>query len=58
MLVEDKVVVELKVVEQVQKLHEAELLSYLRLSGRRFGLLINFNVAQLRRGIKRVVNGL
>ncbi|PKM46476.1 MAG: GxxExxY protein [Gammaproteobacteria bacterium HGW-Gammaproteobacteria-1] len=58
MLVADRVVVELKVVEQLQKIHEAQLLSYLRLSGKRLGLLINFNVTQLRGGIRRVVNGL
>jgi len=58
MLVADREVVELKVVEQPQKIHEAQLLSYLRLSGKRLGLLINFNVVQLRSGIRRVVNGL
>lgn len=56
-LVEHKVVVELKSVGKVLPLHVAQLLTYLRLSGTRVGLLINFNVAHLRQGIRRVVNG-
>jgi GxxExxY protein len=57
-LVERKLVVELKAVETLQPLHFAQLLSYLRLSGCRLGLLINFNAPRLRQGIRRVVNGL
>jgi GxxExxY protein len=55
-LVEDRVVVELKAVETLLPVHEAQLLTYLRLTDKRVGLLINFNVPVLRRGIKRMVN--
>ncbi|MCI0352263.1 MAG: GxxExxY protein [Acidobacteriales bacterium] len=55
-LVADEVVVELKTVEHLLALHQAQLLSYLRLSNKRIGLLINFNVVHLRDGIKRMVN--
>jgi GxxExxY protein len=58
LLVEDVVIVELKVVERLAPIHEAQLLSYLKLSDRRVGLLINFHVRHLRDGIKRMVNGL
>ena len=58
LLVAEKVIVELKVVERLLPVHEAQLLSYLRLSGKKLGLLINFNVAVLKDGIKRVVNQL
>ncbi len=57
LLVEDKVIVELKCVEALTSLFEAQLLSYLRLSGIGVGLLINFHVKHLRDGIKRMVNG-
>ncbi len=56
-LVEDTVILELKSVAEVHPLHKAQLLSYLRLSGRKVGLLMNFNVERLRDGISRVVNG-
>lgn len=55
LLVEDAVIVELKSVEKVLPLHQSQLLSYLKLSGIRTGLLINFNVRHLRHGIKRMV---
>ena len=58
LLVEDKVIVELKAVERLEPIHEAQLLSYLKLSGYRVGLLINFNVKVLKQGIKRLVNNL
>ena len=58
LLVEDAVVVELKVVEQILEIHKAQLLSYLKLSGKKVGLLINFNQVHLRDGIRRLVNGL
>ena len=58
MLVANKVVVELKVVEQILPVHEAQLLSYLRLSGCRLGLLVNFNSPVLKSGIRRIVNNL
>ena len=57
LLIEDMVVVELKSVQEVLPIHEAQLLSYLKLSGRRVGLLINFNVLQLKHGIFRKVVG-
>ena len=54
LLVEDRVVVELKF-ESLAAIHEAIILTYLRLSGRRLGLLINFNVNVLRDGVKRYI---
>jgi GxxExxY protein len=56
LLVEDAVLVELKAVESIEPIHEAQLLSYLKLSGYQIGLLINFNVRMLKQGIKRLVN--
>lgn len=55
MLVEDMVIVELKAVEQMTPLFEAQLLTYLKLTGLRLGYLINFNSALLKQGIKRMV---
>ena len=55
-LVQDRVVIELKVVENILPVHSAQLLSYLRLSGKTIGLLMNFNVPILKQGIKRVIN--
>lgn len=57
LLVEHRVIVEIKSVETIHPIHEAQLLSYMRLSGIRVGLLINFNVLHLRDGIKRMVDG-
>jgi GxxExxY protein len=54
-VVEQAVIVELKSVDKIAPIHEAQLLSYLRLSHRRLGLLINFNVLHLKDGIKRMV---
>jgi GxxExxY protein len=56
LLVENQVVVELKAVERLERIHEAQLLSYLKLSGHSVGLLINFNVEVLKNGIKRLAN--
>lgn len=56
-LVEDKIILELKSVSDVLPIHKAQLLSYLKLSHKRVGLLLNFNVEHLRDGITRVVNG-
>jgi GxxExxY protein len=53
LLVDNRVVVELKSIEHFQPVHEAQLITYLRLSGMHVGLLINFNVPVLRRGIVR-----
>ena len=50
-----KLVIELKAVEELQPIHEAQLLTYLKLSGTRLGLLLNFNVPLLRDGIKRLI---
>ena len=58
MLVGDKVIVELKSVEEVSSVHKKQLLTYLRLADKRLGLLINFGEALMKRGISRVVNGL
>jgi GxxExxY protein len=55
-VVEDRVIVEVKTVERFAAVHEAQLLSYLKMSGRRVGLLLNFHVAILKNGIKRIVN--
>lgn len=55
LIVENKVIVELKSVERVEPIHGAQLYTYLRLSGLRVGLLINFNVTALKRGILRRV---
>jgi len=55
LLVENEVVVELKSVEKLLPVHQAQLLTYLKLSGKRLGLLINFNAVHLRNGIKRMV---
>ena len=57
LLVENLVVVEIKCAEAIHPVYEAQLLSYMRLSGKHVGLLINFYVAHLRDGIKRMVDG-
>jgi GxxExxY protein len=56
-IVEKCLVVEIKCVEKVLSVHRAQLLSYLRLSGHKLGLLLNFNVPHMRQGIHRVING-
>jgi GxxExxY protein len=59
LLVADTVIVELKSVEErLLPVHGAQLLSYLRLSGRKLGYVLNFNVVHMREGVKRVVNNL
>jgi GxxExxY protein len=57
LLIENLVIVEIKCVEAIHPVHEAQLLSYLWLSGKNVGLLINFHVARLKDGIKRMVDG-
>jgi GxxExxY protein len=57
LVVEDQVIVEIKAVDQLAPIHQAQLLSYLKLSGCKVGLLINFTVPLLKDGIRRVVNG-
>ncbi|MDD3700326.1 MAG: GxxExxY protein [Bacteroidales bacterium] len=58
LMVEDKVIVEIKSVEALNDIFLAQILTYLKLSGCKLGLLINFNVMLLKQGIKRVVNNL
>ena len=55
LLVEDRVVVEVKAVERLEPIHQAQLLTSLRLSGHRVGLLINFNARTIKEGLKRMV---
>jgi GxxExxY protein len=55
LLVEEKVIIEVKAVEKLEKIHEAQLMSYLKLTGCRVGLLINFNVRVLKSGLRRIV---
>jgi GxxExxY protein len=57
LLIDNKVIVELKAVELLNNLHTAQLLTYLRLTENRLGLLINFNSALFKNGFKRVING-
>ncbi len=57
-LIGNELIVEVKSVERLEPVHTAQLLTYLRISQKRLGLLLNFNVEALRQGIKRVVNGL
>ena len=56
LLVAGRVIVELKAIDRLLPIHEAQILSYLKLSGHKVGLLINFNVRLLRDGIKRLAN--
>lgn len=58
LIIENKVIIELKSVETVAPVHYKQLLTYLRLTDLKLGLLINFNEALIKNGIKRVVNGL
>ena len=58
LVVQDIVVVEIKSVEAVLPIHKAQLLSYLKLSGYKDGLLVNFNVELLKQGVTRLVNKL
>lgn len=58
LLVEKKVVIELKSVESLSDVHLAQTLTYLKLGDYKLGLLINFNVSLLKKGIRRVANGL
>jgi GxxExxY protein len=58
LLVDDKVIVEVKSIDEVLPIHKKQLLTYLRLQDKRLGLLINFNEDLIRNGITRIVNGL
>ncbi|NQV14150.1 GxxExxY protein [bacterium] len=58
LLVEDQIIIELKTVEKITDIHLAQVLTYLKLSKHKLGLILNFNVKYLKNGIKRVVNNL
>src|SRR2546422_11669604 len=58
LIIEDQVMVEIKSVDAVAPVHKKQLLTHLRLADKRLGLLINFNVALIKDGITRIVNGL
>ncbi len=55
-VVEDAIILEIKAIEQLAPIHDAQLLSYLRISGMKVGLLMNFHVRVLKNGLKRIVN--
>ncbi len=57
-IVEDKVIIEIKSVETIAPVHNKQLLTYLRLTGMKLGLLVNFNVPLIKEGITRIVNNL
>jgi len=57
LLVERKLIIEIKSVEELNDLHLAQILTYLKLSGCKLGLLMNFNTVLLKNGVKRVING-
>ena len=58
LIVENKIIIEIKSVETLRDIHKKQLLTYLKLSGKKLGLLINFNVISLKSGIIRIVNNL
>lgn len=58
LIVEDVVIIEVKAVERIQPVHPKQLLTYLRVTNRKLGLLINFNERVIKNGIQRVANGL
>ncbi len=58
LMIEDKVIIEIKSVETLNEIHMAQIITYLRLSGCKLGFLINFNVVLIKQGIKRVVSNL
>jgi GxxExxY protein len=58
LIVDDKVIVEIKSVEELAPVHKKQLLTYLKLADKRLGLLVNFNVALIKDGIARIVNSL
>jgi len=55
MLIENSVIIELKSVDEIAPIHKAQLMTYLKLSGKKLGLLINFNVSDLKMGITRII---
>lgn len=56
-LINDEVIVELKSIQGIVPIHEAQLLTYLKLSQKRYGLLLNFNVPVMKQGLRRLLNG-
>jgi GxxExxY protein len=56
LLVQNRVIVELKTVDKIAQIHKAQLLTYLKITGLRYGLLLNFNVPTMRQGIVRMLN--
>lgn len=57
LLIEEKVIVEIKAIQELNSVHMAQLITYLKLTNCKLGLLINFNVSKIKNGIKRVING-
>ncbi len=57
LLVNSQVIVELKSVKKIEPIHDAQLLTYLKLANIRYGLLLNFNVPVMRQGVRRLLNG-
>ena len=57
LIVNNQVIIELKSVNQLEPVHDAQLLTYLKLANKRYGLLLNFNVPVMKQGIKRLLNG-
>jgi GxxExxY protein len=57
LLVNNQVIVELKSINKIEPIHDAQLLTYLKLANKRYGLLLNFNVAVMKQGIRRLLNG-
>ncbi len=55
-VVEESIIIELKAIDKLLPIHQAQLLSYLKLSGKQLGFLLNFNVLHMKEGIKRIVN--
>ncbi len=58
LIIEDKVILELKSVSELHPIHTAQMMTYLRLTNKKLGLIINFNETLIKKGIKRIVNGL
>ena len=57
LLVNNQVIIELKSIKKIEPIHDAQLLTYLKLANIRYGLLLNFNVPVMKQGIKRLLNG-
>ena len=57
LLVNNQVIIELKSIKKIEPIHDAQLLTYLKLANKKYGLLLNFNVPVMRQGIRRLLNG-